>query len=191
MSLIHCQNCGHKVSYTPDERCQNCNSKWWGYGDRSKVPFVPGILKPVQASHTPERVHTPSEAGWLIVHTEGKSSDIFDLMTGSYVIGRSSGASKPDIALNEDEHISRSHLVLKVESGTFIISDSKPSMNGTYVNGDPNRIDQGDLVRIQDGDTVQIGLTKLVLKTASVAGDKANAQRQVKAMPHIKTVRIK
>ena len=109
-------------------------------------------------------------AGWLIVHTENKRTESFDMYEGVNYIGRKKrddGANT--ILLEDDPFVSRTHAFIKVKKTTgdtqFVLYDgdgSKPSVNGVFVNGNEKRINQH--CALSENDTIQIGTTKLVLK---------------------------
>ncbi len=135
-------------------------------------------------------------AGWLIVHTEGKEHVNYKLFEGKTFIGRETPNYSPDIPL-KDTYVSRKHAVIitKLNENNFyeyyVLDNAevngKPSMNGTFVNGSNSRL--GDKpVKIIDGDTVQIGLTKFVLKSAEISIDVDEAIRLVKKQEYQTTV---
>ena len=65
----------------------------------------------------------------------------------------------------------------------------KPSMNGTYINGDTTRL--GDkYVFLHDGDTIQVGVTKFVLKTAEVAITVDDAVKLTQKLGYTETVDV-
>jgi len=116
--------------------------------------------------------------GWLIKHTETMETLSFPLKIGKNQIGRKTTDHNPDIMVENDNYISRNHAIIVVKINEksefeYLLVDNaelqgKPSLNGTYLNGNPERI--GDKpVKLSDGDTIQTGLTKFVLKTSKVA----------------------
>lgn len=114
----------------------------------------------------------PLPIGWLVRHTENQSMKSFPLYAGKNFIGRKvQPGLKPFIEVEEDPFVSRVHAALYAEGAgpyTFYISDTsatnggKPSKNGTYVNGSEERINTK--VKLNEYDTVQIGVTKFVLR---------------------------
>ena len=70
----------------------------------------------------------------------------------------------------DDIYVSRGHAHIIAENGNFFIYDNsnnqtgKASLNGTYINGNENRLNQGSQ-KLNDGDNIQIGETKFILKT--------------------------
>jgi hypothetical protein len=107
---------------------------------------------------------------WMIRHVENMSSKVFPLFPGKYLIGRKNEPHSDNyIEVDGDPYVSRIHAVIEVNEDTTIsIEDTaesnsgKPSKNGTYVNGNAERIN-GKLI-LKANDTVQIGITKMVLK---------------------------
>ncbi len=134
--------------------------------------------------------------GWLIVHTEEQEHQTFTLKIGKNIIGRSTPNHSPDIAIN-DVYVSRRHAAIIIRQNNnlyeyFIadnpeVNDGKESKNGTYVNGSVERLKQQPQ-RIIDGDTIQIGITKLVLKTADIIVDVEEAVKLVKRQEYQTTV---
>ncbi|MEP7279987.1 MAG: FHA domain-containing protein [Bacteroidota bacterium] len=116
-------------------------------------------------------------AGWLILHMENRPAKTYPLQTGKNFIGRKQPASlSPFIVIEGDEFISRVQCVLYAEEDKllqFYVSDpaaynnGKTSKNGTYINGQKNAITQK--IPLADGDTVQVGVTKLVLRYNTAA----------------------
>lgn len=130
------------------------------------------VETPYQPKHSSSAPVAPSGSpvAFLIRHTENLSSKTFPLFSGKNFIGRLPDASANTIVIDDDAFVSRQHAVIEVNRGhnhTLIIvsddsSQGKPSKNGTYVNGNQNRINQR--VEIRENDTVQIGMTKLILR---------------------------
>ena len=138
-------------------------------------------------------------AGWLILHTEGKESNSYSLHVGKNRIGRVSTANVPDVPVSDDMFVSRSHAVLVVRINDrnqyeYLLADNaevqgKPSMNGTYVNGDSTRIGDKPVI-LHDGDTIQVGVTKFVLKTADVAISVDDAVKLIQKLGYVETVDV-
>jgi hypothetical protein len=108
---------------------------------------------------------------WLVLHTEDKKTKSFPLFDGINAIGRQSHEKYPSIVLADDSYVSRTHCFITVLKSDFHITASladdgklnngKPSRNGTYINGKENRI---ATKIINENDTLQIGMTKLMFK---------------------------
>ena len=135
--------------------------------------------------------------GWLISHDlkEGEEK-VFELVEGKNIIGKKTNFSSPHIAI-DDKYVSRRHAVIIAKLNQFNIyeyyiadnpqiNDGKASTNGTYINGNPQRI--SDPVRIIDGDTIQVGHTKLVLKTTNINANVKEAIKLVKRQEHVSEV---
>jgi len=142
--------------------------------------------------------NTKKVAGWLIIHTENKENQTFELKEGKNFIGRHTDVNAPDVPL-QDVFVSRKHAVIVVRLTPkyvyeYILADNadvqgKPSLNGTFVNGNEQRLGN-ETVKLNDGDTIQVGLIKMVLKTADVAIDVENAVKLVDKMEYKKTIDI-
>ena len=136
--------------------------------------------------------------GWLVKHNEDEENITFELKEGKNIIGRPTKFFSPDVLLN-DEYVSRRHAVITAKLNQFNVyeyyiadnpevNDGKESKNGTYLNGNKERITYP--VRIIDGDTIQVGRTKLVLKTADITVDIKDAIRLVKRQEYITSIDI-
>lgn len=137
--------------------------------------------------------------GWLIRHNENQQNISFELKEGRNIIGRATEFFTPDVPI-DDEYVSRRHAVLNVILNQYNVyeyyvvdneevNNGKPSKNGTYVNGNIERISSP--VRLIDGDTIQVGKTKLVLKTADITINVKEAVRLVKRQEYITSVDFK
>lgn len=136
-------------------------------------------------------------AGWLILHTEGKEPQSFALKEGRNRIGRKTSQNFPDVYAVGDLFVSRNHAVLVVKKNErseyeYIIADNTeiqgaPSLNGTYINGNSERLDDKP-VKLKDGDTIQVGITKFVLKTAAVAINAEDAIKLAAKLEYTNTV---
>ncbi|MEP6750994.1 MAG: FHA domain-containing protein [Bacteroidota bacterium] len=110
--------------------------------------------------------------GWLVRHTENQTAITFSLFRGKNYLGRKKQPGLPAfILVDDDVYMSRIHAM--IEAGAtgdyeFYISDNelsnlgKASKNGTYINGSETRISQK--TRLFENDTVQVGVTKMILK---------------------------
>lgn len=113
---------------------------------------------------------------WLIRHTEGMEPIYYELFEGDNTFGRTDARHPVDIEITDDKHVSRGHAFIRImcvppriylyelyDDGSKR-ADNSPSLNGTYLNGKTERIKRNNPVYLQDGDTIQVGLTKLVFK---------------------------
>ena len=64
-------------------------------------------------------------------------------------------------------------------------------MNGTFLNGNPKRINSSQSVQIFDGDTIQIGETKLVFMTLKSISSENEAISKVSEMNYEQTIIIR
>ena len=135
----------------------------------------PAIHLPKIENKNPEKQGKPV-VGWLILHTENTEPVYYELFDGDNVIGRADNINPVDVELKNDLHASRGHAVLRVFSVPPDIyvyelrddgskrADKSPSLNGTYLNGNAARLTPSDRMYLQEDNTIQIGLTKLVFK---------------------------
>jgi pSer/pThr/pTyr-binding forkhead associated (FHA) protein len=131
----------------------------------------------------------------LVRHTEDKPTKTYYLYQGENVIGRSPESRGNTITIDDDQYVSRVHAVVKVINGSPLqieISDDaesnggKASKNGTYINSNNDRIKSK--VRLREEDTIQIGMTKFILRL-----NNANIKKivnQVEESSYMKTVII-
>jgi len=76
-------------------------------------------------------------------------------------------------------------------SGDFRLILSDPgSMNGTYLNSNSRRLGKNDKVYLEDGDTIQMGKTTVVVKLIRSSRDAEEARKLVRGMALPKTVVI-
>lgn len=108
---------------------------------------------------------------WLVRHTENQSAKTFPLYYGKNYIGRNPHISSPTILISEDPYISRIHSLLDVVNSSpleIIVSDDqvsnegRASKNGTYINGNVQRLIKKQT--ITENDTIQVGMTKFNIK---------------------------
>ena len=145
--------------------------------------------------------------GWLIVKTENKKVQEFNLYEKANYIGRPTKNYKPDISITGDRHVSRFHAVLNIFTSTsdqliFSLTDSfsnvptsfsvetLQSLNGCYLNGEEYRLRINDEWILSDGDTIQIGETKLILKKREVVSDVEQAKTIILQQSFEQTVLI-
>lgn len=134
------------------------------------------------------------QIGWLVVHDENTASQTLTLREGRNVIGRKSPDKPCEVMIEtKDMHMSRNHSVIEVIRRTdghyqYIILDCG-STNGTFINANENhRLSSYDRVFLKDGDTIQLGRTKVVLKTQQTVKGPAEAQQVVSKKDYLKTI---
>lgn len=110
------------------------------------------------------------------------------------MVGRLSESKPCDVMIDtEDLRMSRNHSIVEVAikpngQYEYLIYDCG-STNGTYINGDTNKkLTEYDLLYLRDGDTIQMGRTKMVLKTQKVVPNAAQAAQVVGKQGFNKTV---
>lgn len=97
------------------------------------------------------------ESGVIVILPDGPEIHVgrYDSVTGA----------RPDVDLTDlDTHktTSRRHALIVLEEGRIFVSEEIGTANGTFVNG--NRIGSGIRVEVKDGDWLQFGDVKTVLK---------------------------
>lgn len=135
-------------------------------------------------------------AGWLVVHTENKNPVTYELFEGDNLIGRPDGPHHLDIKIADDPYISRTHCSIKIQKDflhrfRYDLVDPGPSTNGTYANGYERRLSKGIPLFMNDGDTIQVGETKLVFKNTNTSVNYKDAASHVLDNDYTKTVAIK
>ena len=122
--------------------------------------------------------------GWLVVHDESTSQQTLTLKSGKNVVGRKSESKPCEVMVDtEDSYMSRNHFAIEISLGNkgleYLVFDVT-STNGTFINANKNnKLSQTDQVYLQDGDTIQAGRTKMVLRTKKMAGTAKNATNTV------------
>ena len=213
---ITCRNCGTKQNIdgaaSPIVKCKNCLYPipvMSGGGPKGySQPRTAGqsTAAPNSASNIPKPKPTaPTELGWLVVHDENADQQTHPVRIGRQIIGRKSVSRPCDIMIDtEDAYMGRNHCILEVKpnrSGSFdfFISDVKMtngvpeqmSTNGTFVNAQPTPLKPKDMVYLKDGDTIQMGQTKVVIKTLISAATATDASRIVQDTDYMPTVIIR
>lgn len=216
---ITCRKCGAKLTITnaatPIIKCTNC-----GYPNPVMAGAQPSRPAQVQQPVSPAAAAMPaqapprqsigkspgpSELGWLVVHDENAEQQTHPLRIGRQVIGRKSVSRPCDIMIEtEDPFMGRNHCILEVKPSRsggyeFFLSDVKMtngtpeqmSTNGTYINAQPAALRPKDMVYLKDGDTIQMGKTKVVIKTLITAANAQDASRIVQDTDYSPTVIIR
>ena len=199
MKLIKCVNCGSEVIFSIEKkRCPECNCRNYGYNINNLPPIFQGgnVGHSSQGSKNNTSIKKPNlDFGWLVMHTEGKSQKSQRLNKGINYIGRENDNTTPHIIVKDDIYVSRGHAHITLKDGAFVVYDNsenqtgRASLNGTYINGNNNRLGHGGR-RIFDGDNIQIGETKFILKTPDRVSNDIEAVNKVKEMDYTKTIII-
>ena len=159
--------------------------------------------KPDMPQSRPEPVQ-PADAneddkivlGWLIIHTENRSVNTFNLYPGINYLGRKKRADDANyIIVEDDPFISRTHAFIKCRNVNdhyeFKLYDgdgSKPSVNGVYLNGNEKRINKSCL--LHEDDTIQIGNTKLMFRKNKDTSSESQEIEAVLKTDYIKTIGV-
>lgn len=141
-------------------------------------------------------------AGWLVVHTEKKLPVTYELFEGDNIIGRPDGPHQVDVRIEDDEYVSRVHAHIRIKKDFLyrfsyeLLDDGSlrrgnSSTNGTYINGNEERLPKNKMVHLRDGDTIQVGTTKLVFKNTDSTDDLHDAANSVLSSDFTNTVAIR
>lgn len=161
------------------------------------TPVEPTYIK-LQDNPNPDRKND-LVAGWLIVHTEHKPPVSYELYVGDNFFGTPADGYLVDIPIEGDRYVSRCHANLRVSKDFlhrfhYELFDNGsrrpqgPSTNGTYINGNSQRLSADTVVFLMDGDTLQIGETKLVFKNVQEVATVEEAATEVLQTDFTKTV---
>lgn len=210
---ITCRKCHSRLTIantaTPIFKCTNCGypnpvMQTGGSPQPSSQPVSPKTSY-APAPERPASKPTGMELGWLVVHDEEAEQQTYPLRVGKQVIGRKSVSRPCDIMIEtSDPFMGRNHCILEVKPSRsggydFFISDVKltsgvaeqMSTNGTFVNAYPTPLKPKDMVYLNDGDTIQMGKTKVVIKTLISSANAQDASRIVQETEYAPTVIIK
>ncbi len=99
-----------------------------------------------------ERIRGGKKRAFVVVLSGDRMGEMFPLKNDRTTIGR---GLQTDVRIN-DEGISRTHAVVEMEDGDYLLSDAG-STNGTYANG--SKVDR---YKLQEGDKVQIGASSVL-----------------------------
>jgi pSer/pThr/pTyr-binding forkhead associated (FHA) protein len=191
MPIVVCPHCGAKNRIPSAVPKPNPNNG--APTDKGKTVPIFNNAESSQAS-SPQSSN-PQELGWIIIHDENVKTKTYPLSMGKNVIGRNSDSTVAEVTLRVDtmdNYMSRNHCVLDVsknKNGTYdyVLSDRK-SLNRTFVNGKSVAISTQDEVYLRDADCIQIGRTKVILKTLKVAGNAQKAKSSVTEMEYTQTI---
>ena len=99
-----------------------------------------------------ERVRGGKKRAFVVVLSGDRMGEMFPLKDDRTTIGR---GLQTDVRIN-DEGISRTHAVVEMEDGDYLLSDAG-STNGTFANG--SKVDR---YKLQEGDKIQIGASSVL-----------------------------
>lgn len=161
--------------------------------DPSAKPLQQHYARPESSVPLSNNSFNGSPVAFLVRHTENLSAKPFPLYAGDNYIGRSPMGNH-QIVIDDDAYVSRQHAIIRVNhsqhhTDIFVADDGsqgKPSKNGTYINGNEKRLTNPVLIR--ENDTVQIGMTKLILRYNNTSINKI--VHEVEESEYMKTVII-
>ncbi|CAG4994738.1 hypothetical protein DYBT9275_01456 [Dyadobacter sp. CECT 9275] len=190
--IITCPSCSARLRINekalsvqnPFIKCVRCNSP-------VKVYLPPEVI-PVSASEESTFIFEPAEVGWVIVHDESTQTQTLPLKTGKQTVGRASVSKPCEVMIqSQDRYMSRHHLIIEVVKGKdgaykYWVSEHPDSINPTFVNTYP--LKRGTTLELVDGAIMQLGKTKVILKTPAIAGTARKATETVVNGDFAKTV---
>jgi predicted Zn finger-like uncharacterized protein len=188
--IITCQSCNARLrvnekALSPENpfiNCVRCNAS-------IKVD-LPAEPAPLAEDHT--IIFEPAEVGWIVVHDEFTETQTVPLKPGRQTVGRHSPNKKSDVPLEtQDRYMSRLHLVIEIVKGKdgrykYWVSEHPECTNPTYIDTYP--LKRGTTLELVDGVIMQLGKTKVVLKTSAVAGTARKATETVLNGDFAKTI---
>ncbi len=165
MPVIHCPACEKPFKapevIPPNMACPHCR-RLYAQAKNPKQEYVP--------------------PGWLVVHDEYASKQIFELKAGKNTFGRKANTSSANFQIDfgthpSDKYMSRLHCEVNVlpkegQNGYDLLLKDL-STNGTLINA---RIDQKlfrevDEIYLKHEDVIQMGRTKLIVILGSKVTD--------------------
>ena len=182
-------------------KCTFCNTPNKLLKEQPVAPLNISIVKndePTQViSAGPQKpiVEKKIIPGWLFVHDENTQMQSFDLKIGKNIIGRKSSVDVDVPIETNDMYMSRRHCIIEViqnrdGSFAFQLTDYK-AVNGTFINGlTQKRLRTEDVIVLNDGDTIQLGMTKIVLRKYDHLNTRDEIQSEVKDKPYAPTVLV-
>ena len=184
---INCPKCKKQLSYTLSDLQNRFEEQQQQAKEREQSP------KQNNYQDDATQIDT-KDCGWLVVHDENAHSQIFPLKVGINIVGRKSPSKPCEVMIDtQDSFMSRNHCqveVLQRGNGYLFVIKDLGSQNGVFINADRNsRLKKDDEIYLQNGDTVQIGRTKVVLKVPTHrTPNKESAHTQVVNSDFSKTV---
>lgn len=156
----------------PVINCPGCNKPY----------KAPEVIPPNMACPHCRRLHTAASnrgdtfipPGWLVVHDEYASQQIFELKPGKNTFGRKAGTSAANCQIDfgtqaSDKYMSRLHCEVNVlpkegqQGFDLLLRDL--STNGTFINArmDQKLFREVDEIYLSHEDVIQMGRTKLIV----------------------------
>lgn len=188
--IVTCPSCNARLKFNekalspqkPFIKCVRCQT-----AIPVELPMTPAVAL---EDHT--FVYQPAEIGWIIVHDEYTDAQTLPLQLGKQVVGRASPNKPCEVMIQtQDRYMSRHHLVIEVVKSKegvykYWLSEHPDCTNPTFVDTYP--LKRGTTLEVIDGATLQLGKTKVVLKTAEAAGTARKATETVVNSDFLKTV---
>ncbi|MFN8356873.1 MAG: FHA domain-containing protein [Spirosomataceae bacterium] len=201
--VIQCVGCQKKIGFDEKQlppnkevyriKCATCGTINQVLASQLTKPNINATI-PDETPSTLQRLIQPQEVGWLVVHDEVTQPQTHLLRLGKNIVGRKSESKPCEVMIDtEDRYMSRHHSVLEVIQKSngqllYVISDCG-STNGTYINADASRrLTEYDQIYLNDGDTIQMGRTKMVLKTPYATTNAKVASQEVSQSMYQKTI---
>jgi hypothetical protein len=171
---FNCEHCDEKLSINNaghlEQIALNPNIKANCIHCKQQTRIIPIVSPPPQVVEEDiTQIDTPEGFGWLMVHDENTPKQTFDLRLGINTIGRKKSIPVDVPIETADAYMSKNHCSITVvlrpnQTLAYILKDIG-SKNGTYLNGTKLKAD--DMLYLQDGNTIQIGRTKVIIKTVT------------------------
>lgn len=203
---VRCGKCKVVLEYNPEQlnkkrpilRCPKCKAI-------NEVPISKTIKNNTKKQHSMQNdentiiqnnTNNTNEVGWIVVHDENTNTQTYPLFLGVNTIGRKSVSKPCDVMIETtDKYMSRKHCTIEVvknRRGQFdYIIYEESATNGTFINASINKkLSQQDQIYLKDGNTIQMGHTKVVLKTKEMAITIDQAQKTVINTDYNKTIII-
>jgi predicted Zn finger-like uncharacterized protein len=188
--IVTCPSCNARLRLNekalspqnPYINCVRCNTRIM-----IELPKEPA---PLIEDHT--FIFEPAEVGWVIVHDEFTEAQTLPLKPGKQTVGRSSPNKPCDVMItSQDRYMSRTHLIVEVVRGKdgvykYWVSEHPECTNPTFIDTYP--LKRGTTVELVDGVIMQLGKTKVILKTSAVSGTARKATETVMNTDFAKTV---
>jgi hypothetical protein len=146
------------------------------------------IVLPETETVTPEE---NNPAGWLLYSAATGETKTYILKAGTNTIGRKTENNTATVLLEvDDKTISRSHITIEIavnKAGFFeyLVFDNN-SANGTYINNEP--LKPGNELYLNNEDIIQLGLTKITLKTPYPSATKEEESKTILNNEEQKTI---
>jgi hypothetical protein len=160
---------------------------------RSFIEKNAPLSNPVSNSYhsSPDNDPETQAIAWLISHTENQPTKTYYLHRGRNIIGRKTASPAQGVLAIDDSYISRKHAVIEC-GNTFWLYDigeleGKESTNGIFLNANPNRLRKK--MALKEGDTIQVGMTKLVFRI-NHDGNLKEITDEIEQSAYLKTVVI-